>query len=299
MNVMDIKKLSTEGRNPQTTDLDEMSPLEIVSVMNQEDQKVPAAIKPELPQIATAVEKISQAFKKGGRLFYVGAGTSGRLGVLDAAECVPTFGTEPEMVQGLIAGGGKAMTLAVEGAEDDVELGASDLKDRNLTKNDVVVGIAASGRTPYVVGALDYAKSVGADTIALSCNQDSIISQHAETKIEVVVGPEVLSGSTRLKSGTAQKMVLNMLSTAAMVGVGKTYGNLMVDVKPTNKKLVQRSINIIVEVTGVKADIAQATLEEANYSVKDAIVMISNKMDQAEAEQKLTESGGFVRQAIK
>lgn len=296
---MDIKKLSTEGRNPQTTDLDEMSPLEIVSVMNQEDQKVPAAIKPELPQIATAVEKISQAFKKGGRLFYVGAGTSGRLGVLDAAECVPTFGTEPEMVQGLIAGGGKAMTLAVEGAEDNVELGASDLKDRDLTENDVVVGIAASGRTPYVVGALDYAKSVGADTIALSCNQDSIISQHAETKIEVVVGPEVLSGSTRLKSGTAQKMVLNMLSTAAMVGVGKTYGNLMVDVKPTNKKLVQRSINIIVEVTSVKADIAQATLEEANYSVKDAIVMISNKMDQAEAEQKLTESGGFVRQAIK
>jgi len=296
---MDIKKLSTEGRNPQTTDLDEMSPLEIVSVMNQEDQKVPAAIKPELPQIATAAEKISQAFKKGGRLFYVGAGTSGRLGVLDAAECVPTFGTEPEMVQGLIAGGGKAMTLAVEGAEDDVELGASDLKDHNLTENDVVVGIAASGRTPYVVGALDYAKSVGADTIALSCNQDSIISQHAETKIEVVVGPEVLSGSTRLKSGTAQKMVLNMLSTASMVGVGKTYGNLMVDVKPTNKKLVQRSINIIVEVTGVKADIAQATLEEANYSVKDAIVMISNKMDQAAAEQKLTESGGFVRQAIK
>ncbi len=296
---MDIKKLSTEGRNSQTTDLDEMSPLEIVSVMNQEDQKVPVAIKPELPQIAAAVKKISQAFRNNGRLFYVGAGTSGRLGVLDAAECVPTFGTEPEMVQGLIAGGGKAMTLAVEGAEDNVELGASDLKEHDLTDNDVVVGIAASGRTPYVVGALDYAKLVGADTIALSCNQDAIISQHAEIKIEVVVGPEVLSGSTRLKSGTAQKMVLNMLSTASMVGVGKTYGNLMVDVKPTNKKLVQRSINIIVEVTGVKADIAQATLEEANYSVKDAIVMISNKMDQAAAEQKLTESGGFVRQAIK
>ncbi|MFC6177292.1 N-acetylmuramic acid 6-phosphate etherase [Companilactobacillus huachuanensis] len=299
MNDMDIKKLSTEGRNSQTTDLDEMSPLEIVSVMNQEDQKVPVAIKPELPQIAAAVKKISQAFRNNGRLFYVGAGTSGRLGVLDAAECVPTFGTEPEMVQGLIAGGGKAMTLAVEGAEDNVELGASDLKEHDLTDNDVVVGIAASGRTPYVVGALDYAKLVGADTIALSCNQDAIISQHAEIKIEVVVGPEVLSGSTRLKSGTAQKMVLNMLSTASMVGVGKTYGNLMVDVKPTNKKLVQRSINIIVEVTGVKADIAQATLEEANYSVKDAIVMISNKMDQAAAEQKLTESGGFVRQAIK
>lgn len=296
---MDIKKLSTEGRNPETTDLDEMNPLEIVTVMNQEDEKVPAAIKPELPKIAQAVEKIASSFKQGGRLFYVGAGTSGRLGVLDAAECVPTFGTDPEMVQGLIAGGGKAMTLAVEGAEDDVELGGTDLKERQLSANDVVVGIAASGRTPYVVGALDYAKTVGADTIALSCNQNSIISQHAETKIEVVVGPEVLSGSTRLKSGTAQKMVLNMLSTAAMVRVGKTYGNLMVDVKPTNKKLVQRSINIIVEVTGVSTEVAEKTLKAADNSVKDAIVMISNKMDQAAAKQKLVESGGFVRQAIK
>ncbi|MBL3530739.1 N-acetylmuramic acid 6-phosphate etherase [Companilactobacillus zhachilii] len=296
---MDIKKLSTEGRNPETTDLDEMSPLEIVSVMNQEDEKVPAAIKPELPKIAQAVEKISASFKQGGRLFYVGAGTSGRLGVLDAAECVPTFGTDPDMVQGLIAGGSKAMTLAVEGAEDDVELGGQDLKARKLSDKDVVVGIAASGRTPYVVGALDYAKEIGADTIALSCNQNAVISQHADTKIEVVVGPEVLSGSTRLKSGTAQKMVLNMLSTAAMVRVGKTYGNLMVDVKPTNKKLVQRSINIIVEVTGVSADIAETTLQEADFSVKDAIVMISNKMDQATAKQKLVESGGFVRQAIK
>lgn len=281
---MDIKKLSTEGHNPETTDLDE---------------KVPAAIKPELPKIAQAVEKISASFKQGGRLFYVGAGTSGRLGVLDAAECVPTFGTDPDMVQGLIAGGSKAMTLAVEGAEDDVELGGQDLKARKLSDKDVVVGIAASGRTPYVVGALDYAKEIGADTIALSCNQNAVISQHADTKIEVVVGPEVLSGSTRLKSGTAQKMVLNMLSTAAMVRVGKTYGNLMVDVKPTNKKLVQRSINIIVEVTGVSADIAETTLQEADFSVKDAIVMISNKMDQATAKQKLVESGGFVRQAIK
>lgn len=296
---MDIKKLSTEGRNPETTDLDEMSPLEIVSVMNQEDEKVPAAIKPELPKIAQAVEKISASFKQGGRLFYVGAGTSGRLGVLDAAECVPTFGTAPDMVQGLIAGGSKAMTLAVEGAEDDVELGGQDLKARKLSDKDVVVGIAASGRTPYVVGALDYAKEIGADTIALSCNQNAVISQHADTKIEVVVGPEVLSGSTRLKSGTAQKMVLNMLSTAAMVRVGKTYGNLMVDVKPTNKKLVQRSINIIVEVTGVSADIAETTLQKADFSVKDAIVMISNKMDQTAAKKKLVESGGFVRQAIK
>lgn len=295
---MDIKKLSTESRNPQTTNLDQMSAQEIVTVMNQEDRKVPLAIESEIPKIAEAVDKIAAAFKKGGRLFYMGAGTSGRLGVLDAAECVPTFGTDPEMVQGLIAGGGQAMTLAVEGAEDNVELGASDLKKRQLTKEDVVVGIAASGRTPYVVGALDYAREIGAETIALSCNHDSIISQHAKTKIEVVAGPEVLSGSTRLKSGTAQKMVLNMLSTGAMVRIGKTYGNLMVDVKPTNEKLVQRAINIVVEVTGVEEKVAQQVLEEADYSVKDAIVMIADRLDKAAAEKKLNESDGFVRKAI-
>ncbi|KRN98763.1 N-acetylmuramic acid 6-phosphate etherase [Companilactobacillus kimchiensis] len=296
---MDIKKLSTESQNPATTDLDEMNAKEIVTIMNHEDQKVSLAIEKELPQIAIAVEKIANSFKIGGRLFYIGAGTSGRLGVLDAAECVPTFGIDPELVQGLIAGGSKAMTLAVEGAEDNAELGASDLKARQLTDKDVVVGIAASGRTPYVVGGLDYAKSVKADTIALSCNNDAVISQHADTKIEVVVGPEVLSGSTRLKSGTAQKMVLNMLSTAAMVRIGKTYGNLMVDVKPTNKKLVQRSLNIITEVTGVTEDVALKVLKRADYSVKDAIVMISQHMDKAAAEQKLSESNGFVRQAIK
>lgn len=296
---MDIKNLSTEGRNPETTNLDEMSAQEIVTVMNHNDQKVALAVEKELPQIAKAAEKIARSFKENGRLFYVGAGTSGRLGVLDAAECVPTFGSDPSMVQGLIAGGGKAMTVAVEGAEDDDKLGASDLKDRQLTSKDVVVGIAASGRTPYVVGALDYAKSIGADTIALSCNDGAIISQHADTKIEVVVGPEVLSGSTRLKSGTAQKMVLNMLSTAAMVRIGKTYGNLMVDVKPTNKKLIQRSINIVTEVTGVDEKAALSTLKAADYSVKDAIVMVSNQMDKKAAEQKLIEAGGFVRQAIK
>lgn len=296
---MDITKLSTESRNPETTNLDEMSAEEIVSVMNEEDKKVPLAVEKVLPEISSAANKIAESFKKDGRLFYVGAGTSGRLGVLDAAECVPTFGSDPEMVQGLIAGGNKAMTLAVEGAEDDAELGASDLRDKNLSAKDVVVGIAASGRTPYVVGALDYAKSVGADTVALSCNHDATISQHADTAIEVVVGPEVLSGSTRLKSGTAQKMVLNMLSTVSMVRIGKTYGNLMVDVKPTNKKLVQRSINIICEVTDVGEDEALETLKKADYSVKDAIVMIANKIDKESAQQKLSESGGFVRQAIK
>jgi len=296
---MDIKKLSTESRNPETMLLDEMSAKDIVSVMNSEDKKVALAVEKQLPQISAAASQIAEAFKNGGRLFYTGAGTSGRLGVLDAAECVPTFGIEPEMVQGLIAGGDKAMTLAVEGAEDSVEQGAGDLKARKLSDKDVVVGIAASGRTPYVVGALDYATKVGAATIALSCNDGSVISEHAKTAIEVVVGPEVLSGSTRLKSGTAQKMVLNMLSTASMVRIGKTYGNLMVDVKPTNKKLVQRSLNIITEVTGTDETIALDTLKKADYSVKDAIVMISNKMDKAAAQQKLSESEGFVRQAIK
>lgn len=296
---MDIKELSTESRNSKTNNLDEMSTEQIVEIMNSEDQKVVMAVNKELPQIAESASKIAESFKIGGRLFYIGAGTSGRLGVLDAAECVPTFGSDPEMVQGLIAGGEKAMTLAVEGAEDNVELGASDLKTHNLTKKDVVVGIAASGRTPYVIGGLDYAKSIGADTIAISCNENSIISQHADIKIEVVVGPEVLSGSTRLKSGTAQKMVLNMLSTTSMVRIGKTYGNLMVDVKPTNKKLVQRSINIICEVTNVEEDKALEILKKADYSVKDAIVMISKQTDKSTAEETLKKSGGFVRKAIR
>ncbi|PMD73941.1 N-acetylmuramic acid 6-phosphate etherase [Companilactobacillus nuruki] len=296
---MDIKELSTESRNSKTNNLDEMSTEQIVEIMNSEDQKVVMAVNKELPQIAESASKIAESFKIGGRLFYIGAGTSGRLGVLDAAECVPTFGSDPEMVQGLIAGGEKAMILAVEGAEDNVELGASDLKTHNLTKKDVVVGIAASGRTPYVIGGLDYAKSIGADTIAISCNENSIISQHADIKIEVVVGPEVLSGSTRLKSGTAQKMVLNMLSTASMVRIGKTYGNLMVDVKPTNKKLVQRSINIICEVTNVEEDKALEILKKADYSVKDAIVMISKQTDKSTAEETLKKSGGFVRKAIR
>lgn len=296
---MDIKELSTESRNSKTNNLDEMSTEQIVEIMNSEDQKVVMAVNKELPQIAESASKIAESFKIGGRLFYIGAGTSGRLGVLDAAECVPTFGSDPEMVQGLIAGGEKAMILAVEGAEDNVELGASDLKTHNLTKKDVVVGIAASGRTPYVIGGLDYAKSIGADTIAISCNENSIISQHADIKIEVVVGPEVLSGSTRLKSGTAQKMVLNMLSTTSMVRIGKTYGNLMVDVKPTNKKLVQRSINIICEVTNVEEDKALEILKKADYSVKDAIVMISKQTDKSTAEETLKKSGGFVRKAIR
>ncbi|WP_334329606.1 N-acetylmuramic acid 6-phosphate etherase [Companilactobacillus sp. HBUAS59699] len=296
---MDIDKLSTESRNSMTTNLDLMSPLEIVTVMNSEDKKVSEAVEKTLPQVAQAVELITKAFKKGGRLFYIGAGTSGRLGVLDAAECVPTFGTEPEMVQGLIAGGMDAMTLAVEGAEDNVELGKQDLVDKKLTDADVVVGIAASGRTPYVIGALDYAQEIGAGTVALSCNNDAEISKHAAIAIEVVPGPEILSGSTRLKSGTAQKMILNMLSTASMVGIGKTYGNLMVDVKPTNDKLIQRSKNIIMDITKVDEKTAGDALKAANYSVKMAIVMIMNAEDSTEAAADLKKAAGFVRKAIK
>lgn len=282
-----------------TTNLDLMSPLEIVKVMNSEDKKVAEAVEKVLPQVAEAVKLITKSFKNNGRLFYMGAGTSGRLGVLDAAECVPTFGTDPEMVQGLIAGGMDAMTVAVEGAEDSVELGKQDLIDRHLTDNDVVVGIAASGRTPYVVGALDYAKSVGAGAVALSCNDNAEISNHAQIAIEVVPGPEVLSGSTRLKSGTAQKMILNMLSTASMVGIGKTYGNLMVDVKPTNEKLIQRSKNIIMDITKVDDQTAGEALVAAGYSVKMAIVMIMNSDDKSKAEKKLKDADGFVRRAIK
>lgn len=298
MDRLNLNKLATESRNPKTMNLDEMSAEQIVTVMNQEDKKIADAISQQIPKIASAADLIAKSFKSGGRLFYIGAGTSGRLGVLDAAECVPTFGSDPNLVQGLIAGGDVALDLAVEGAEDDIKQGAFDLESKKLTKKDIVVGIAASGRTPYVVGALDYANKIGAMTVSLSCNQNAVISNHAKIAIEVVVGPEVLSGSTRLKSGTAQKMILNMLSTASMVRIGKTYGNLMVDLKPTNEKLIQRSINIVTEVTKVDKKMALKTLKSANYSVKDAIVMISNNMDKISAQQKLAQSDGFVRKAI-
>lgn len=297
--MIDIKQLSTESSNKKTSMLDEMSTKEIISVMNDEDFNVPRAINKQLSEIEMVVNDVVNSFKNGGRLFYVGAGTSGRLGILDAAECVPTFGTDPSMVQGVIAGGEKAITLAVEGAEDDGNLAKEDLKIRNLNKNDVVVGIAASGRTPYVIGAIDYANEIGASTASLACNKDSVIGKHAKNKIEIVVGPEILSGSTRLKSGTAQKLVLNMISTASMVLIGKTYGNLMVDVKPTNKKLIQRSVNIISEVTKVSESTALQYLKDSHMSVKDAIVMISNHQSLENAREALNNSDGFVRRAIK
>lgn len=233
--AINLDQMTTETRNQKTMALDTMTVHDFATVMNAEDQTVAQSVQQALPAIETAIQTISHSLKKDGRLFYIGAGTSGRLGVLDAAECVPTFGTDPEMVQGLIAGGMKAMTVAVEGAEDSKELGKTDLLQRHLSADDTVVGIAASGRTPYVIGGLDYAQAVGAATISLACNTHAEISQHAQIAIEVSVGPEVLTGSTRLKAGTAQKLVLNMLSTGAMIGLGKVFQNLMVDVLPTNE----------------------------------------------------------------
>lgn len=296
--MIDLSDLTTETRNEETMNLEELSTAEILKIMNSEDQKVAQRVGKVLPDIAQAVKQIILSFNKKGRLFYIGAGTSGRLGVLDAAECVPTFGTDPKMVQGLIAGGMKAMTIAVEGAEDSPELGAKDLQSQNLTNKDIVVGIAASGRTPYVIGGLDYAKKVGAATISLACNNHAKISKHADINIEISVGPEVLTGSTRLKSGTAQKLVLNMLSTASMIGIGKVYKNLMVDVKPTNAKLVERSKRIIMEATDVSYTVANDMFEKAGKDVKLAIVMILTDVDLNEAKKRLQVAKGFVRKTI-
>lgn len=296
--MIDLSDLTTETRNEETMNLEELSTAEILKIMNSEDQKVAQRVGKVLPDITQAVKQIILSFNKKGRLFYIGAGTSGRLGVLDAAECVPTFGTDPKMVQGLIAGGMKAMTIAVEGAEDSPELGAKDLQSQNLTNKDIVVGIAASGRTPYVIGGLDYAKKVGAATISLACNDHAKISKHADINIEISVGPEVLTGSTRLKSGTAQKLVLNMLSTASMIGIGKVYKNLMVDVKPTNAKLVERSKRIIMEATDVSYTVANDMFEKAGKDVKLAIVMILTDVDLNEAKKRLQVAKGFVRKTI-
>ncbi|KRM86433.1 N-acetylmuramic acid 6-phosphate etherase [Lacticaseibacillus thailandensis] len=291
---MDLASLTTESRNERTTYLDQMSIHEFAETMNAEDRTVADSVHRALPAIEQAIARIAQTFKQGGRLFYIGAGTSGRLGVLDAAECVPTFGTEPSMVQGLIAGGMSAMTVAVEGAEDNLKLAADDLAERRLADVDTVVGIAASGRTPYVVGGLDYAAETGAGTISLACNAGALISDHAQINIEVPVGPEVLTGSTRLKAGTAQKMVLNMLSTGAMVQIGKVYGNLMVDVRPTNAKLIERSQRIIMQATDCTQDVATNAFKEAGENVKLAIVMVLTGLDRATAAERLAQAEGFI-----
>ena len=293
-----LEKLTTEARNQHTMHLDEMTTLDILRTMNKEDQQVLTAIKEQLPQIEKATKYAIESFNKNGRLIYVGAGTSGRLGVLDAVECVPTFGTSPEMVKGIIAGGMKALYEAAEGAEDDPELGANDLKSIQLSENDTVIGIAASGRTPYVIGALQYANSKKASTVSISCNKDAVMSQYASVAIELLTGSEVLTGSTRLKAGTSQKMVLNMISTASMVGIGKVYQNFMVDLKPTNEKLEERSKRNIMEVTGVDYETAASYFEKSKHQVKIAIVMILLQCSYEDAINKLKNSDGFVRRAL-
>ncbi len=293
-----LENLTTEARNEKTMNLDEMSIVEFLTTMNKEDEKVAKAVNDEIPSIAKAVEAIIEVKKQGGRLIYIGAGTSGRIGLLDAVECPPTFGTNPEEVLGLMAGGEKAFIKAVEGAEDSKDLGKEDLQNIDLTNGDIVVGIAASGRTPYVIGALEYARSIGAPTVAVSCNKGSDIGRIADISIEVVAGPEVLTGSTRLKAGTAQKLICNMLSTASMVGVGKVYGNLMVDVQLTNEKLVERAKRIVMEATSCTYETAEEYLEKTNSNSKLAIVMILTGLSYEESLQRLETTKGFVRQAI-
>lgn len=296
--LVDLRKIDTEQQNKNTINLDQMSVREALTVMNQEDKKVAKAIEKVLPEIEKAVHVIIEKFNVGGRLIYIGAGTSGRLGVLDAAECPPTFGAPKEQVVGIIAGGEKAFTEAIEGSEDNIEMGKKDLKKIGLTKNDVVVGLAASGRTPYVIGALEYANSIQAPTVAIACTRESEIGQVANIAIEATPGPEVLTGSTRLKAGTTQKLILNMLSTISMVGIGKAYKNLMVDVQPSNEKLISRAINIVMQATGVEEAVARKKMEESDGNVKAAILMILLDIDKETAEQKLVETKGHIRQSL-
>lgn len=296
--MLDLTKLSTEARNPDSMNLDVMSPLEIVTLMNHEDARAVASVTEVLPQVATAIEWATEALRSGGRIVYMGAGTSGRLGVLDAVECPPTFGVSPDMVVGLIAGGEGAFIKAVEGAEDSVQLGEDDLRAINVSERDVVIGLAASGRTPYVIGGLTYARNLGCKTVAIACNRGSQVGQTAELAIEPVPGPEVLTGSTRLKAGTVQKLILNMISTGSMVQVGKVYQNLMVDVQQTNEKLVTRAQNIVMAATECTRDEAIAALERAEGHVKTAVVMIMAGLDAAGAVQALEATSGHAREAI-
>lgn len=295
---MNLGALISEIRNPATMDLDTLSTLEMLTCINDEDRKVPEAIRLVIPHIAQAVDLAAKALQDGGRLIYLGAGTSGRLGVLDASECPPTFGVPHGMVIGLIAGGPGALLKAVEGAEDDMSLGERDLRDLQLTATDMVVGLAASGRTPYVIGALRYARQLGCPTAAISCNPDSPIAQEAQVAISPVVGPEALTGSTRMKSGTAQKLVLNMLSTGAMVKLGKVYQNLMVDVKATNVKLVDRACRIVVEATGASRLEAENALSQTEFEVKPAILMILKEVSAAQARLDLQQHNGYLRAAL-
>ena len=296
--MIDLSVLVTESRNKETMGLDQMTPLEIVTVMNREDGKAVEAVGEVLPQIAQAIAWCTDSLKQKGRISYIGAGTSGRLGVLDAVECPPTFGVSPDVVVGLMAGGTPAFVRAVEGAEDSQTMGEEDLKEIHLSPADIVIGLAASGRTPYVIYGLRYAKKIGCRTVAVSCNRDSEIGKEADLAIEPVPGPEVLTGSTRLKAGTVQKMVLNMISTGSMVGIGKVYQNLMVDVVQTNMKLITRAENIVMTATGCTREEARDSLEEAEGSVKLAITMILLQCGAKSAKTRLNRAGGYVRNAI-
>jgi N-acetylmuramic acid 6-phosphate etherase len=295
---IDLSALTTEGRNAASTDIDRLSTLEMLTVINQEDKKVALAVEAILPAIARTVDAIVAAFAQGGRLIYCGAGTSGRLGILDASECPPTFGTPRSQVVGLIAGGHQAILQAVENAEDNQQQGAQDLIDIGFSRHDVLVGIAASGRTPYVLGALEHANATGAVTAALSCNPHSPMAQLAQIALTPVVGPEVITGSSRMKAGTAQKLVLNMLTTGAMVRSGKVYGNLMVDVEATNQKLVQRQIDIVMQASDCSADEARAALDACGGHCKTAILMRLADLNAAAAQALLAAHKGFIRQAL-
>ena len=294
-----LSTLITEQRNPNSMHVDSLSALEIVQLMNEEDKQVPLAIEKCLPQIAQAVERTVAAFQQGGRLVYIGAGTSGRLGVLDASECPPTFGVSPEMVKGIIAGGERALRHPIEGAEDSKEQAVVDLQTIQFSSKDVLVGIAASGRTPYVIGALEYAKSLGSVTVSIASNTNSAMANIVDIAIDTVVGPEVLTGSSRLKSGTAQKLVLNMLTTASMILMGKCYQNLMVDVQASNEKLKARAIRIVMQATDCDKALAEETLKQADQNAKLAIMMILSGLDRAQAEALLEKHQGKLQLALK
>ncbi|MCQ2796565.1 MAG: N-acetylmuramic acid 6-phosphate etherase [Bacilli bacterium] len=297
--MINLNKIMTENRNPKTMHLDKMSSLEIATVMNQEDQKASKSVGNVLKPIAKLIDLAYETIFHNGRVIYLGAGTSGRLGVLDASECPPTFGVSPDVFIGVIAGGNKALTTAVEGAEDSKELAVKNLKSIKLNKKDLLIGLAASGRTPYVIGGLEYANKIGCKTGSIACSKNAEISKLANIAIEVMPGPEVLTGSTRLKAGTTQKLILNMISTGAMIKMGKCYQNLMVDVVPTNKKLHIRAENIVMMATGVDRVNAIKTLKQCNYHAKTAVVMILNKCNKKEATNKLVKANGHIKNTLR
>lgn len=298
MDIEDLSKLSTEERNPNTMYIDRVSTLEIIEMINEEDKKVALAVEKAKLNIARAVDIIADRLSKGGRLIYVGAGTSGRLGILDASECPPTFGVDFELIQGIIAGGHAAILKAVEGAEDSPELGKKDLLDKSLNSYDVVCGIAASGRTPYVIGAMNYAKEIGAAVLSVTMNDNSPMSKIADIPISVVVGPEVIMGSTRMKSGTAQKLILNMLTTGAMIKLGKVYSNLMVDVQSTNEKLIARAKRIVKLATDAEELVIEKLLNDTGFNVKLTILMIETGLSKEKAKVLLEKNKGYIAKAM-